>query len=64
MDERLIVIVGYDTAELLDIACVTTSLAMANQIGNLAHPVGLVKSSLLVGTRLRALRWGLVMVPW
>ncbi|MFD5063076.1 GlxA family transcriptional regulator [Streptomyces sp. NPDC058394] len=38
MDERLIVIVGYDTAELLDIACVTTSLAMANQIGNLAHP--------------------------
>ncbi|WSL81267.1 DJ-1/PfpI family protein [Streptomyces sp. NBC_01724] len=31
-------IVGYDTAELLDIACVTTSLAMANQIGNLAHP--------------------------
>ncbi|WP_326633598.1 MULTISPECIES: DJ-1/PfpI family protein [unclassified Streptomyces] len=38
MDERLIVIVGYDTAELLDIACVTTSLAMANQIGSLAHP--------------------------
>ncbi|MFI6085620.1 hypothetical protein ACIBBB_32445 [Streptomyces sp. NPDC051217] len=28
MDERFIVIVGYDTAELLDIACVTTSLAM------------------------------------
>ncbi|WP_030595194.1 GlxA family transcriptional regulator [Streptomyces fulvoviolaceus] len=30
MDERLMVIVGYDTAELLDIACVTTPLAMAN----------------------------------
>ncbi|WP_406271119.1 GlxA family transcriptional regulator [Actinacidiphila glaucinigra] len=38
MDERLIVIVGYDTAELLDIACVATSLAMANQIGNPALP--------------------------
>lgn len=38
MDERLIVIVGYDTAELLDIACVTTSLAMANGIGNPALP--------------------------
>ncbi|MET9470823.1 hypothetical protein [Streptomyces sp. NBC_00562] len=38
MDERLIVIVGYDTAELLDIACVTTSLAMANQIGTSPTP--------------------------
>ncbi|WP_406424341.1 GlxA family transcriptional regulator [Streptomyces sp. NBC_01589] len=40
MDERLIVIVGYDTAELLDIACVTTSLAMAKQ-----HPEITVDSS-------------------
>ncbi|MDX2704907.1 GlxA family transcriptional regulator [Streptomyces sp. PA03-6a] len=38
MDERLIVIVGYDSAELLDIACVTTSLGMANQIGTPARP--------------------------
>ncbi|WP_327369962.1 hypothetical protein [Streptomyces sp. NBC_01217] len=38
MDERRIVIVAYEAAELLDIACVTTSLAMANQIGDLALP--------------------------
>lgn len=38
MHERLIVIVGYDTAELLDIACVTTSLAMANGTGTPAVP--------------------------
>ncbi|MFF8274894.1 GlxA family transcriptional regulator [Streptomyces lateritius] len=33
MAERLMVVVGYESAELLDIACVTTSLAMANGIG-------------------------------
>lgn len=31
------IVVGYDHAELLDIACVTTTLAMANAIGAL-HP--------------------------
>ncbi|MEU7038293.1 DJ-1/PfpI family protein [Streptomyces sp. NPDC046237] len=33
MVERLMVMVGYEAAELLDIACVTTPLAMANGIG-------------------------------
>ncbi|MGJ7416070.1 GlxA family transcriptional regulator [Streptomyces cinereoruber] len=33
MAERLMVVVGYESAELLDIACVTTTLAMANGIG-------------------------------
>ncbi|WP_425567001.1 GlxA family transcriptional regulator [Sphaerisporangium flaviroseum] len=31
--ERLFVVVGYDDAELLDIACVTTSLETANRLG-------------------------------
>ncbi|MEU2390394.1 DJ-1/PfpI family protein [Streptomyces sp. NPDC007369] len=38
MAERLMVVVGYESAELLDIACVTTSLAMANGIGDPAVP--------------------------
>ncbi|MEV4946470.1 GlxA family transcriptional regulator [Streptomyces sp. NPDC053755] len=38
MGERLMVVVGYDSAELLDIACVTTSLAMANGLGEPAVP--------------------------
>lgn len=33
MDDRLVVVVGYQQAELLDIACVTTSLDLANRIG-------------------------------
>ncbi|WP_449341709.1 GlxA family transcriptional regulator [Streptacidiphilus cavernicola] len=33
MEERVVVLVGYDGAELLDIACVTTSLATANRLG-------------------------------
>ncbi|CAL9636285.1 GlxA family transcriptional regulator [Streptomyces sp. enrichment culture] len=33
MGERHIVVVGYEAAELLDIACVTTGLAMANGLG-------------------------------
>jgi hypothetical protein len=33
MDERVILVVGYDGAELLDIACVTSSLDIANRIG-------------------------------
>ncbi|MDQ1015180.1 GlxA family transcriptional regulator [Streptomyces afghaniensis] len=33
MEERLVVLVGYDEAELLDIACVTTSLVTANRLG-------------------------------
>ncbi|MEV6629934.1 helix-turn-helix domain-containing protein [Actinoplanes sp. NPDC051470] len=33
MRARLVLVVGYDGAELLDIACVTSSLAMANLIG-------------------------------
>jgi transcriptional regulator GlxA family with amidase domain len=35
---RTVVVVGYDGAELLDIACVTTTLAMANHLGALAEP--------------------------
>ncbi len=33
MRERLVVVVGYDEATLLDIACVTSSLHAANRIG-------------------------------
>ncbi len=33
MKERVVVLVGYDAAELLDIACVTTTLATANRLG-------------------------------
>ncbi|GAB3819166.1 GlxA family transcriptional regulator [Micromonospora zhanjiangensis] len=36
MGRRLVLVVGYDDAELLDIACVTTALAMANELGALA----------------------------
>ncbi|MFI7068143.1 GlxA family transcriptional regulator [Kribbella sp. NPDC050124] len=35
MAERRMIVVGYEHAELLDIACVTTTLAMANAIGAL-----------------------------
>ncbi|GAA1504451.1 DJ-1/PfpI family protein [Streptomyces albidochromogenes] len=38
MGERFMVVVGYASAELLDIACVTTGLAMANGIGDPAVP--------------------------
>ncbi|MET9320237.1 helix-turn-helix domain-containing protein [Streptomyces sp. NPDC003038] len=38
MAERHMVVVGYESAELLDIACVTTSLVMANGIGDPAVP--------------------------
>lgn len=31
--ERAVVVIGYDEAELLDIACVTTGLAAANRLG-------------------------------
>jgi hypothetical protein len=33
MQEKVILVVGYDGAELLDIACVTSSLDIANRIG-------------------------------
>ncbi|MER5864133.1 helix-turn-helix domain-containing protein [Kitasatospora sp. NPDC002040] len=33
MTERQVVVVGYDGAELLDLACVTTTLAAANRLG-------------------------------
>ncbi len=33
MQERIVLIVGYDGAELMDIACVTSSLDIANRIG-------------------------------
>ncbi|MFI6828828.1 MULTISPECIES: GlxA family transcriptional regulator [unclassified Kribbella] len=33
MDERLVLLVAYDGAELLDIACVTSCLDIANRIG-------------------------------
>ncbi|MFE9469149.1 GlxA family transcriptional regulator [Streptomyces virginiae] len=38
MAERLMVVVGYEAAELLDIACVTTPLGMANGIGTPTVP--------------------------
>ncbi|MGW0811632.1 GlxA family transcriptional regulator, partial [Nonomuraea sp. NPDC002799] len=38
MDERVIAVVGYDGAELIDIACVTTSLGLANLHGCLRVP--------------------------
>jgi transcriptional regulator GlxA family with amidase domain len=33
MEERVILVVGYDGAELIDVACVTSSLDIANRIG-------------------------------
>ncbi|WP_233512239.1 GlxA family transcriptional regulator [Micromonospora deserti] len=33
MRDRIVAIVGYDRAELLDIACITTTLGMANHMG-------------------------------
>jgi transcriptional regulator GlxA family with amidase domain len=33
MSERLVVVVGYDGAELLDLACVTSPLHVANHVG-------------------------------
>ncbi|MFI6736563.1 GlxA family transcriptional regulator [Nonomuraea sp. NPDC050451] len=38
MDGRPVAIVAYDNAELLDIACVSTSLDMANGLGQLREP--------------------------
>ncbi|MFB9238800.1 GlxA family transcriptional regulator [Plantactinospora siamensis] len=38
MDQRPVAIVGYDGAELLDIACVTTSFGMANATGGVRKP--------------------------
>ena len=38
MDCRPVAVVGYENAELLDIACVTTSLDMANGLGELRTP--------------------------
>ncbi|MEV4756099.1 DJ-1/PfpI family protein [Micromonospora sp. NPDC049559] len=38
MDGRPVAIVGYDDAELLDIACLTTCLGMANMIGRPRTP--------------------------
>ncbi|RSS79757.1 GlxA family transcriptional regulator [Streptomyces sp. WAC06614] len=38
MGERHVVVVGYASAELLDIACVTTGLAMANGLGRPSPP--------------------------
>ncbi|GAB3239464.1 DJ-1/PfpI family protein [Kineosporia babensis] len=36
--ERSVLVVGYEGAELLDIACVTTTLALANLVGRLEDP--------------------------
>jgi transcriptional regulator GlxA family with amidase domain len=41
MQERRVIVVGYDDVELLDVACVTTTLAMANRQG--ADPAYLVQ---------------------
>ncbi|MEU6759138.1 helix-turn-helix domain-containing protein [Streptomyces sp. NPDC046685] len=38
MGERLMLVVGFEDAELLDIASVTTALQMANRIGGLVRP--------------------------
>lgn len=38
MRSRPVAIVGYGGAELLDIACVTTSLGIANATGNVRTP--------------------------
>lgn len=38
MAHRLVVVVGYDGAELLDIACVTTTLEMATLTGQVSTP--------------------------
>jgi transcriptional regulator GlxA family with amidase domain len=40
--ERVVGLVGYDGAELLDIACVTSTFALANLIGSLAAPYRVV----------------------
>ncbi|MFJ8649296.1 GlxA family transcriptional regulator [Streptomyces sp. NPDC093546] len=42
MTERRVAVVGFDTAELLDIACVTTTLVMANHLGAPARPYDVV----------------------
>ncbi|MGA4862353.1 GlxA family transcriptional regulator [Streptomyces lavendulocolor] len=42
MAERVMVVVGYESAELLDIACVTTSLSLANTIGRPSVPYRVV----------------------
>ncbi|MFW6188269.1 MAG: GlxA family transcriptional regulator, partial [Actinomycetota bacterium] len=38
MADRSTAVVAYDRAELLDIACITTPLALANLIGRPAEP--------------------------
>jgi transcriptional regulator GlxA family with amidase domain len=38
MGGRPVAVIGYDDAELLDIACITTSLGMANALGELRRP--------------------------
>jgi transcriptional regulator GlxA family with amidase domain len=40
--ERSVVVVGYEGAELLDIACLTTTLTMANVVGRPADPYRLI----------------------
>jgi hypothetical protein len=40
MDPRLVVVVGYPDAELLDIAGVTSSLVLANDFGGAQPPTG------------------------
>ncbi len=42
MDSRLVVVVGYPDAELLDIACITTSLVIANDFGHARPPYDVV----------------------
>ncbi|MEU0274783.1 helix-turn-helix domain-containing protein [Streptomyces sp. NPDC006307] len=42
MTERRVAVVGFDTAELLDIACVTTTLVMANHLGAPARPYDVI----------------------
>ncbi|MBD7994592.1 GlxA family transcriptional regulator [Arthrobacter sp. Sa2CUA1] len=38
MESHSMAVIAYDQAELLDIACITTPLFLANHIGRLGHP--------------------------
>jgi len=45
MEDRPVAVVGYEGAELLDIACVTTTLGMANLTGELTRPYRITLAS-------------------
>ncbi|WP_018658053.1 GlxA family transcriptional regulator [Actinomadura flavalba] len=51
MEKRRVVVVGYDDAELIDIACVTSALALAGRLG--AAPAYEVHVAAVAGTGIR-----------